>query len=281
MDKVDFPFLTLSYPALTSLITALETGRLSFPVHPATLSAYIPASSVNTIATELNTLYQQGMESQHLTYMLKLAIAERQSIQKQRDRVELVWTGLETPGMESRDTHVVVQELFDRATRSVLISSYALDTDMKGQALFSDLASRMDSIPTLRVRMFLNIKRAFGSQKSDIALIQEFAQIFQQRIWRGNRLPEVFYDPRSLSQAKGPKACLHAKCVIVDEQYLFVTSANFTEAAHERNLEAGILLNDPTAAKGMKLQFERLVQSGQLKSINNLFKSNTSNKPIN
>jgi phosphatidylserine/phosphatidylglycerophosphate/cardiolipin synthase-like enzyme len=119
--------------------------------------------------------------------------------------------------------------------------------------------------------MFLNIKRAHGSQKSDIAVIQEFAKTFQQRIWLGHRLPEVFYDPRSLTQTKGPKACLHAKCVIVDDRLLFVTSANFTEAAHERNLEAGVILDDSSAAKGMKLQFERLVQSGQLKSINAFF----------
>ncbi len=271
MGKTDSPFLNLSYPALVSLITALETGRFSFPVHPATLSAYIPADSTSTIALELNMLYQQGMTVQHLTYMLNLTIAERQSIQKQRDRVELVWTGLETPGMESRDTHIVVQELFDRATHSVLIASYALDTDTKGQILFSTLAARMDQIPTLRVRMFLNIKRTFGSQKSEIALVQEFAHTFQYRIWCGNRLPEVFYDPRSVAQTKGSKACLHAKCVIVDEQFLFVTSANFTEAAHERNLEAGILLKDQSAAKGMKLQFERLVQSGQLKPLNRFF----------
>ncbi|WP_309744892.1 hypothetical protein [Chamaesiphon sp. OTE_20_metabat_361] len=28
------------------------------------------------------------------------------------------------------------------------------------------------------------------------------------------------------------RACLHAKCVVIDEEYLLVTSANFTEAAH-------------------------------------------------
>jgi phosphatidylserine/phosphatidylglycerophosphate/cardiolipin synthase-like enzyme len=271
MDKLDSPFLSLSYPALISLLTALETERLSFPVHPASLSAYIPSDLISAIAAELNTLHQQGMTPQHFIYLLKCAIAERQSIQRQRDQVELVWTGLEAPGMESRDTHVVVQELFDRATRSVLIASYALDSDLKGQTLFSNLAARMDRLPNLRVRMFLNIKRSHGSQKSDIAVIQEFAQTFQHRIWLGNRLPEVFYDPRSLTQTKGVKSCLHAKCVIVDDRFLFVTSANFTEAAHERNLEAGVLLDNSSAAKGMKLQFERLVQAGQLKSINAFF----------
>jgi phosphatidylserine/phosphatidylglycerophosphate/cardiolipin synthase-like enzyme len=39
---------------------------------------------------------------------------------------------------------------------------------------------------------------------------------------------------------------------VVDEERLFVTSANFTEAAHERNIEAGVLIADPVAAKAMR-----------------------------
>ncbi len=53
--------------------------------------------------------------------------------------------------------------------------------------------------------------------------------------------------------------CLHAKCVVVDEQYLFVTSANFTEAANDRNIEAGLLVNDRGLAKALRSQFEQLV----------------------
>lgn len=73
-------------------------------------------------------------------------------------------------------------------------------------------------------------------------------------------MPEVFYDPRSLSKAKVPRACLHAKCVVVDDERLLVTSANFTEAAHQRNIEAGVLLQDTVAAKAMRSQFEMLVE---------------------
>lgn len=268
---VHSPFLALSYPALVGLATALDANRLALPIQPAHLAAYVSVDQLSAIATELNRLHQQGMTTQQIAYMLNLVIAERQASQNQRDRVELVWTGLETPGTESRDTRVVVQELFNRADRSALISSYALDLDRKGQSLFWGLATRMDQLPHLRVRLFLNIKRPHGSHISEIALLQAFAQNFRQQVWTGKRLPEVFYDSRSLSKTLGSKTCLHAKCVIIDDQYLLITSANFTEAAHERNLEAGILLKDSAAAKGMKLQFERLVQSGQLKSLNEFF----------
>lgn len=268
---VHSPFLALSHPALVGLAAALDSTRLSLPVQPTHLAAYVPVDQLSAIATELNLLHQQGMTAQQIVYMLNLVIAERQASQDQRDCFELVWTGLETPGTESRDTRVIVQDLFNRATRSVLISSYAPDLDHKGQKLFSGLAARMEQLPQLRVRLFLNIKRLHGSQSSEIALLQAFARTFRQQVWTGKRLPEVFYDSRSLSKTLGSKACLHAKCVIIDDRYLLITSANFTEAAHERNLEAGILLKDSAAAKGMKLQFERLVQLGQLKSLNEFF----------
>jgi phosphatidylserine/phosphatidylglycerophosphate/cardiolipin synthase-like enzyme len=69
----------------------------------------------------------------------------------------------------------------------------------------------------------------------------------------------VFHDPRSLTLGVESKACLHAKCVVVDQERVLVTSANFTEAAHERNIEAGVLLNDPVTAIALQMQFESLV----------------------
>ena len=94
-----------------------------------------------------------------------------------------------------------------------------------------------------------------------------FAKTFQDQIWPGIRLPSVFYDPRALSLGFGPKACLHAKCVVIDDHYLLITSANFTEAAHKRNLEAGILLDDPIAARSIQSQFDNLLKSKRLRPL--------------
>jgi hypothetical protein len=44
-------------------------------------------------------------------------------------------------------------------------------------------------------------------------------------------------------------------------------SANFTEAAHERNIEAGVLIADPVAARGMRAQFETLVAKNILRRV--------------
>jgi phosphatidylserine/phosphatidylglycerophosphate/cardiolipin synthase-like enzyme len=60
------------------------------------------------------------------------------------------------------------------------------------------------------------------------------------------------------------KACLHAKCVVVDQEKVLVTSANFTEAAHERNIEAGIFVTDTAIAHAIINQFHTLTKRGIL-----------------
>ena len=52
----------------------------------------------------------------------------------------------------------------------------------------------------------------------------------------------MYYDPRALADNTEEKASLHAKCVIVDRRAALVTSANFTEAAHRKNIETGVLI---------------------------------------
>ena len=260
-------FLKLSRPALVGLAAALETGRLHAPFSGATLASYVPLALRQEIVDELNRLNAMGTTAKHMAYTLRLLAAERGASQDVRDRIDLVWTGQEVVGSESRDTSVVVRELFSTAKTSVLISSFAIDRGKKARELFGVLAERMDANSALEVRMFLNVQRPHRSQAPESTLLREFADTFRKEIWPGKRLPEVFHDPRSLATGTGEKASLHAKCVVVDEERLLVTSANFTEAAHERNIEAGVLLADPVAARAMRSQFETLVARNILRRV--------------
>ena len=189
------------------------------------------------------------------------------SAQTIADRVELVWSGTEAVAGGSRDTAVVVQELFRQARHSVLIASYALDTGAKAKVLFGSLAKRMDAEPDLSVRLFVNVQRPYRDETAEAILLREFADTFRQQIWPGERLPELFHDPRSLEIDHHRRACLHAKCIVIDETRALLTSANFTEAAHQRNIEAGTLITDPHLARALQAQFDTLVDHGKLRRV--------------
>jgi phosphatidylserine/phosphatidylglycerophosphate/cardiolipin synthase-like enzyme len=207
------------------------------------------------------------MTEKHIAYMLRLLAEERASSQNISDRINLVWTGHEVLGAECRDTSVVVRELFKAAQDSVLIASYAIDRGEKARNLFQVLASHLDTNPNLNVKMFLNVQRPFKDNTSETALLKEFAYVFRNDIWQGKQLPKVFYYPSSLSLQKNLRTCLHAKCIVVDQERLLITSANFTEAAHERNLEAGVVITDPIAARSMCSQFETLISTNILRRV--------------
>jgi phosphatidylserine/phosphatidylglycerophosphate/cardiolipin synthase-like enzyme len=53
----------------------------------------------------------------------------------------------------------------------------------------------------------------------------------------------------------------------VDDRVSFVTSANFTEWAQQRNVEAGVLVRNPHFASQLRGQFDTLVQSKSVKRL--------------
>lgn len=54
---------------------------------------------------------------------------------------------------------------------------------------------------------------------------------------------------------------------MIDEVEAFITSANFTEAAQERNIEVGVVVPVPSFSKALVDQFENLVNHGQLRHL--------------
>ena len=78
--------------------------------------------------------------------------------------------------------------------------------------------------------------------------------------------PRVFYDPRALDP-DAPGGVLHAKAVVSDDDTVFVTSANLTEAALGRNIELGLLVRDRALAGSIVAHFRGLIDRGLLRAL--------------
>jgi phosphatidylserine/phosphatidylglycerophosphate/cardiolipin synthase-like enzyme len=252
---------TLSRANLVALGEALSHGRLSPPFTGVSLRRLISPPLVDGLASELQQLVGEGMRAAHIGWMLLQLAEEREAVQDTADRIELVWTGPEVGPVASRDTAVVVRELFNRAKHSVLVAGFAV---YKGRKVFDRLAANMAHNPDLKARMFLNVTRSHDDTRTEAEIVEEFRHRFIANHWTDVRIPDLYYDPRALSVEATPKAVLHAKCIVIDERWSFVTSANFTEAAQERNIEVGLLVEDTSLAKALTLQFTGLVRAGAL-----------------
>lgn len=249
---------------LEALALGLETGRVALPSSVLGLRGLLSGEGAQAAVDLLGALSSAGVTPVLAASALRLVAAERRARQVERDALQLVWSGPETEGAASRDTSVVADELFQAARRSVLLSGYAVK---QGKAVFRELAANLDHRPSLAVRMFLNVHRPYGDTRGDAELLRLFAEDFLAHQWPGSARPEVFYDPRALSSAPGPRACLHAKCIVIDDEHALVTSANFTEAALERNIEAGVLIHSPAFARQIVAQFETLAERGLLRRV--------------
>lgn len=247
-----------------ALRVALDSGRLTTPITELSLRPYVHGLA-SEVSRELDRLKAKGLTGELLSELL--AVAEPAVPES---RTQLVWSGPDVTA-DMRDTGVVVRDLFGGAQEHVLVAGFAV---YQGQDIFAELASRMDERTELSVEMYLNIERRYGDTSAADEIVHEFARDFQKRQWPGDRLPALFYDPRALEPHDGAKrSALHAKCVVVDELRVLVTSANFTEAAQQRNVEVGVLVHDAVLARSLHLQFDRLRSAGHLKTVPGVAKS--------
>lgn len=256
--------LPLPSETLLQLADALEAGHVRGPLTRFGLRAYTTSAGAIQALEELRKT--AGSEAV-LARICRLVVAERVAATARAPKVELVWTGPERLGASTRDTKVVVRELFSRARRSVLVSSYSLGS---GSVLFAPLAAKMAEIPGLRVRMFFDLTVGDGQvagPRTREGYEARFARRFLATQWPGGRVPEVFHDPRTIEDAL---IHLHAKCIVIDEEIALVTSANTSAAAQEENIEAGVLVEDRLFALGLARQFDDLVTAGLLVPVKGL-----------
>jgi phosphatidylserine/phosphatidylglycerophosphate/cardiolipin synthase-like enzyme len=261
---MDHPILDLLPSDLRALAAGLRTGHLSPPYGPTAVQRVLNASSAAEVSTGLQELAAAGLPPAGIARTLELVASGYENRPPIEDLVDLVTTGGGVGG-GNRTTGLVVGELFRNAQQSVLVAGYSV---YQGQRVFQALADRMQEIPGLPVRLFLDIQRRPGNTSASSELVREFANRFRTSQWPSGRpLPQVFYDPRSLSPEPGKTASIHAKCIVIDEFDLFVSSANFTEAAQQRNIEVGLRLRSSILAGRVVRFFGSLLTNGHFERV--------------
>jgi phosphatidylserine/phosphatidylglycerophosphate/cardiolipin synthase-like enzyme len=119
-------------------------------------------------------------------------------------------------------------------------------------------SDRRGSAASARPKTPADIQRKRGDNTASEQLVRRFADRFWKTDWPGSSHPSVFYDPRALD-LNSPGGVLHAKAVVADDEVVFVTSANLTEAALDRNIELGVLIRDRAFALTICTYFRHLI----------------------
>lgn len=193
--------------------------------------------------------------------ILDVVLAEREK--NERPAPELVWTGPEDHSATARDTAVVLRQLFEGAKKRVILAGYSFD---HGRDILAPLhaAMRDRGVSTI---FFVHVEQAKVLREPPEAHADELLAKFAHDNWPfGDPRPRIYYDKRAIYPGGSgkPYVSLHSKCVVVDDDKAFISSANFTARGQERNIETGVLLHDPLFAEHFARQWLGLIAGGHV-----------------
>ena len=242
------------------LASALESGLLAPPGTAMAVRATVGAGHEEAILEVLGEWERLGVSASAGAAWLK-------SLRLAASRVpapDFVWTGPQAAGLNARDTRRVYEELLGTAERSIWASTYVFSD---GPRAFGTLAKRMDAVPGLDVTLLLNIERRRGDATAADSLVRRFADEFWGEEWPGAARPKVYYDPSLGGGGHARPECSMPRRWWRTTESVFITSANLTAAAQDRNIELGLLVRDRTLAETTVLHFRTLIERDLLRRL--------------
>ncbi|MEN9358922.1 MAG: hypothetical protein RL095_457 [Verrucomicrobiota bacterium] len=251
----------LSDAALDGLARALRSGALAQGLGRQALQSFAGPSLAPRLLEELRQLESDGFGPAQLAVLVEEVARARSLAQPIHHILDLVLSGPEAPGVPVRDTSVVFNELVEEAQGSMLIAGYAF---YQGKEIFARLAAKHDADPAFELDFCLDISRKPADSSRSEDIVTRARLDFLERNWPGRRPPRLWHDPRSLLPEAKQRSSLHAKCVLVDSCLALVTSANFTQAAQRRNIEAGLILRHAPSVLRLESHFRQLIERGVL-----------------
>lgn len=166
--------------------------------------------------------------------------------------VEMVWTGPDTGMVPIRHTAQVLTGLIDEAReRLFLVSFVAFNVGVVIDALQQAIERGV------RVQVLLEQSKEHGGNVSvdSVGMLKRNLPRAQLYEW-----------DKTMTDAS-PTASVHAKCVVADGFVAFVTSANLSDAAMERNMELGVLLRGGQVPRLLDQHLAALITTKQIRAL--------------
>ena len=242
--------VALVSPARASAVASALRGLPNATGAPsATTLAEAPAARI-AIVRVLEAWSGTPASGDEVAGMLVGASEARSRIEREQG-VELVWTGPTTRFVPTRRTEQVLLELIaSAATDIVLVSFVAYDVASVVKAL-EDAIGR-----GVRLRVLIEASKAHGGTLDwdHAANMRKSVPGVQLYTWRQRVGP--FVDGK-----------VHAKIAVVDGVRAFVTSANLTGHALEKNMEAGVLLHGGSVPRSLSDHIQALIDVGIIEAL--------------
>jgi len=160
--------------------------------------------------------------------------------------VELVWTGPTTRFVPTRRTEQVLLDLIASATTDLFLVSFVAYDVRSVVTAMNESAGR-----GVRLRVLLEASTSHGGSLNYDPAATMRASVPTAELFTWKEKPEPFVDGK-----------VHAKVAVIDSSRAFITSANLTGHALEKNMEAGVLINGGPVPKTLSDHLQALIDVG-------------------
>ena len=156
---------------------------------------------------------------------------------------ELVWTGPTTPFVSARRTEQALLQVIEAAKETLFVTSFvAYDISTVVSAL------NKASARGVTVSMLLESSQDHGGSISFDAISKMRALIPSAKLYSWRERVSPFAEGK-----------VHAKVAVADGRVCFITSANLTGFAMDKNMEAGVLISGGDIPKTLEEHLRALV----------------------
>lgn len=240
---------------LESLAARLESSeRLDSDAREAALGALTNTATRRRAADVLDLWASHDLGSTAVLAGALRAAHAADAWHRQRQHLELVWTGPVPSGTELRRTDQALLELVRGATTSMLIVSFAA---YRVPAVHDALLAAARRGVALEF-VFEHPETGKIDHDPVLTLGAEIAAASTLWEWPIEQRPR---------DDRGRHGTLHAKLALADRRRLFVSSANFTGDALFLNMELGVLIEGGDLPGEIAAHFEALVRDGALRRV--------------
>lgn len=238
--------------ALVSLISlekvqaiAARVRRTQASKAAAVLSSVVGTPVASTVVEQLAAAWKNTkVGSDELASML-LAASHVYTKAASEQSTELVWTGPTTPFVSARRTEQALLQVINSAEQSLFITSfvaYDVSTIVKGLNAANERG--------VSIAMLLESSQGHGGSINIDVIGKMRGLVPGAHLYAWRDRTGDFADGR-----------VHAKVAVADGSICFITSANLTGYAMEKNIEAGVLISGGRIASLLDEHLRALVDT--------------------
>lgn len=267
-----------------ALLTAVQELTLNLPLTTAraaaeALVAAPPDTATAALRDQLHKVFHNQVRYHQIDNLLAqmtradapsaavgyaiLAAAQMGAYQRERQRLDLLWTGPETTVIPTRRNDQALLDVIGAARETLYLVSFAI---YQIEGIQTAIAQALDR--GVQTHLFLELpQRDEETGQVGYNTLQAFGVDLALRCWVyewavGKRPFRLVWDAQRQTQKKR-YAALHAKLAVADDAQLFLSSANLTAYAMRHNMEMGVLITGGDEPGRVREHLRALVERGE------------------